>query len=256
MAPNRQKIQDIAKLEASIRSAMIRISDDKRNSNSPYPIHLALGHERLAATCSVVASEHDQFVLTHRNIHFNLALTSKDSWDEIKNEAMCLETGINKGAYGCMTMRAGQRVAYSSSILGNHLSVGLGVASTMPASNVCWLQIGDGAIEEGAFHEALVLSNAIDLNCIYLVENNNWSLGTSISERRKSIDLEMMARAHGVKYWKIKIDETIEGYLKILDSARKCRSGPAIVEVILQTEGGKHDTLRVYTSYHHGSLSL
>ena len=256
MDPISQKIQEISELETSIRSAMIRLSDKKHNSNSPYPIHLALGHERLAATCSVVAQEHDQFILTHRNIHFNLALSNRDSWDRIENEAVCLENGINNGAYGCMTMRAGQRVAYSSSVLGNHLSVGLGVASTLPVGNVCWLQIGDGAIEEGAFHEALVLSNAIDLNCIYLVENNNWSLGTSISERRKPIKLDLMASMHGIKYWKIEIGETINGYLNILNSVKKNCSGPAIVEVFLQTEGGKDDERRAYTSYHHGSVSL
>ena len=56
------------------------------------------------------------------------------------------------GDFGCMTMRNTKSgVLYTSSILANNISVGLGIASTLDASGICWIQTGDGAIEEGAF---------------------------------------------------------------------------------------------------------
>jgi len=252
---NKAIVKKIADLEASIRAAMISISTEKHDISSPYPIHLALGHERLSAACSIIACSADRFILTHRNIHFNLGLTDAKKWDRIKDEAVGQRTGINNGAYGCMTMRASERVSYTSSILGNNLSVGLGVASTLSADGICWIQIGDGAIEEGAFHEALILSNARDLKCIYLVENNNWSLGTSIAERRRPICLRSMAKSHKIDYFEITLDESIEGYAEILNNAKQTCSGPIIIEIHLRTEGGKDSKGREYVSYHHGCIT-
>lgn len=255
MTPSSSVIEKIAKLQADIRAEMFAVSKRKQETSSAYPIHLAIGHERLAATCSTIAASNDRFVLTHRNIHFNLALTPQSLWHKISNEAMALEDGINKGAYGCMTMRGSERISYVSSILGNNLSVGLGVASTLPKENVCWIQTGDGSIEEGAFHEALVFSNARKLRCIFLVENNNWSLGTSIAERRQPICLESIAKAHGISYFDIALDASAEKYFEVLDNAMTTCTGPMIIEIHLKTEGGLNHPERNYVSYHHGSIS-
>ena len=72
----KDKIRYIQNLADDIKNKMLNLSSDKAKKSSPYPIHLALGHEKLAATVAATKDKGDKFVLTHRNIHFNLALSS------------------------------------------------------------------------------------------------------------------------------------------------------------------------------------
>ena len=89
-----------------------------------------------------------------------------------------------------MTMRnLNAGVIYSSSILGNNIPVGLGISSSLSSNRVAWIQTGDGAIEEGVFYESLVFSKARSLPVVFILEDNNWSLGTS-KERRYAIDIQ------------------------------------------------------------------
>ena len=240
-----------------IRNLMFHLSQEKTSRNSKYPIHLALGHENLAACCSVVKKPGDKFTLTHRNIHFNAALSPPNLYPLIIDEALALPTGLNHGQFGCMSMRSiGAGVVYSSSILANNIPIGLGVSSTLEYGSVCWIQTGDGAIEEGCFYESLVFARARKLPCIFLVENNNWSLGTSITERRSYLDLLRLAKSIGLEYFYIQKNETLEDTITILDDARnQAILGPVIVEATVITQGGYYHTSRGYISYHHGPLS-
>ena len=93
---------------------------------------------------------------------------------------------------------------YTSSILGNNLPVACGVAMALKergetAARV-YVATGDGAIEEGAFWESLVLAASHSLNVCFLVENNDHSLATRIAERRCAIDLARVAAAVGADY--------------------------------------------------------
>ena len=113
---------------------------------------MALGHEYISASVTKVREPFDRFILTHRNIHFNISLSGMEYFEKLENETLGLKGGINNGNYGCMTMRnklAG--VTYTSSILANNLSIGLGISSSLNKNGAAWIQTGDGAIEEGAF---------------------------------------------------------------------------------------------------------
>ena len=238
---------------------MITLSTLKRTTRSPYPIHLALGHERIAAAVSTISSSSDLFSLTHRNIHFNLALTDSSRRQEIFDEALGLSSGINNGNYGCMTLRnADNGVIYTSSILANNISVGLGVSSSLSASSgICWIQVGDGSIEEGAFYESLVFAVARKLPILFILENNNWSLGTSISERRSSLNISKLAESIGFDYFSCPLCSSTFDLLSVLSSARKLvRQGRiCLVEFEVLTQGGFFDPSRGYISYHHGPLN-
>lgn len=249
-----EEIEKVNSISEKIRAEMLKISRLKEISSSAYPIHLAFGHEVLAACVSIVKKEGDKFVLTHRNIHFNLALSEEGDWDKITSETQAKKDGINQGLYGCMTMRNRRAgIAYTSSILGNNLSVGLGISSTLNEFNTTWIQMGDGSIEEGSFYEGLVFAVARRLNIIVLVENNNWSLGSSIHERRGEINLSKLSQSIGMEYTCIFLDESVEDMLAKLENARNLSSNkPQIIECYLKTQGGNYDPKRGYVSYHHG----
>ena len=250
--------QEVSNSVLSITASMKLLSQKKQALKSPFPIHLAFGHETLAACIAAIRSKHDRFTLTHRNIHFNLALTPIESHARIIDEALVKSSGINKGKYGCMTMRNDEGgILYTTSILGNNLSVGLGIASCLSRDNVCWIQTGDGAIEEGSFYEALLFASARSLRCVIILENNNWSLGTSIRERRKSIDMHSLCKSVGITYIELNQGQATTEMLHALSQARsQALKGPVVVEAHVTTLGGRQDSVRGYVSYHHGPVEI
>ena len=226
----------------------------KKNKNSPYPIHLALGHEYISASVAKVRQPFDRFILTHRNIHFNISLSGKEYFVKLENETLGLKGGINNGNYGCMTMRNKLvGVTYTSSILANNLSIVLGISSALNKDGAAWIQTGDGAIEEGAFYEATVFAKARNLPIIILVENNNWSLGSSIKERRKTINLKRLSKSIGFDYYFSSKSKSIKSLTRIMLQARKkVNKTPQLIEIKVKTEGGKYSKFRGYETYHSG----
>ena len=100
-----------------------------------------------------------------------------------------------------------KNIVYSSSILGNNFAVGSGVAlgeAVNKSNGVVITVTGDGAMEEGSFYEALLFHRSNNLSTIIIIENNQWSLGTRIEERRSTINIKKMAEALGAGYLKLK----------------------------------------------------
>ena len=119
---------------------------------------------------------------------------------------------------------------------------------------VAWIQTGDGAIEEGAFYEAMVFSKARNLPIIILVENNNWSLGSSIKARRKTINLRRLCKSIGFDYYFTAKSKSIYSLSRIMFEARKnVNRTPQLIEIKVKTEGGKYSKLEV-ESYHSGYM--
>ncbi|SVD03910.1 uncharacterized protein METZ01_LOCUS356764, partial [marine metagenome] len=198
MEEQKQIIEKIIRL----RLAQILVNDRYKNGDFKIPIHLALGHESLAVAVDASMMDNDHLLLTHRNIHYNLARidTLKDEIDEyyLKVE------GVASGHLGSMNLSNPDRnIVYSSSILGNNLPVSTGFALGNTLNNnsgVTFVVTGDGAIEEGAFYESLIFMKSNNLSTIIINENNNYSLGTKIDERRCKIDLSKIASSIDVEH--------------------------------------------------------
>lgn len=237
---NIQKLNIIKKI-IWLRLAQVLVNERYKNGDFKIPIHLALGHESIAAVVDAVMQEKDALFLTHRNVHYNLARmgTLKEELDEYYLK----ETGLAKGRLGSMNLsNPEKRVMYSSSILGNNLPVGSGFALGNKAKNidgVVFIVTGDGALEEGAFYESLLFISANQLPVVIIVENNEWSLGTKIDERRNQIDLKKLTDAVGVDYVSLQDNDPFD----YLDKIKSCRANtlaskvPVLVEVELTTLG-------------------
>ena len=231
-------IEQIIKL----RIAQILINERYKNGDFKIPIHLAMGHETLAVAVSEAMQNEDSLVLTHRNIHYNLARmgTLKEELDEYYLK----ETGLAQGRLGSMNLsNPTEGVIYSSSILGNNLPVAAGFAlgnkSLGRNSNVVFVATGDGAIEEGAFYESLLFMKSNHLNIVIIVENNQWSLGTKIDERRCAIDLNSMASSFDMEYFSLTGNDPFS-YSDLMAELRQkvsISNTPFLVEVNLTTLG-------------------
>jgi len=84
---------------------MLSLSSMKVKLKSEYPIHLAFGHEIVSSIVSILSEGRDVFSLPHRNTHFNFALSSPSESQSLIDEALGFSSGVNRGMYGCMTMR-------------------------------------------------------------------------------------------------------------------------------------------------------
>lgn len=237
------KKQDLKIIKKIIWLRLVQFLVNSRYQNGDFlvPIHLALGHESIAVAVDAAMKEKDAIFLTHRNIHYNLVRmgTLKEALDEY----YLRETGMAEGRLGSMNLsNPDKNIIYSSSILGNNLGVGCGYAlgnKTKRLDGVVFIVTGDGAIEEGSFYESLLFLKSNNLPVIIIVENNEWSLGTKIHERRANIDLNKLADSLDIEYFSLQGNDPFE-YKNELNVARHCalkNSSPILVEVNLTTLG-------------------
>lgn len=243
----------------AIRNKQFQIHEKIYQTGKKIPIHFAFGHEAIAVALATNLSSDDKLLLPHRNIHYHLALgaTVADLLAEYQ-----LETSPISGRYlGSMNLDFPTKGAiYTSNILGNNLSVATGIALGMKVKGLnalTWCVTGDGAIEEGSFFESLLLSSSKKLGVIYVIENNGWSLASTIEDRRIKINLSSLAQSLGVQYQKLS-GNNVHEYAETLYEIRETNlttNDTFIVEVELTTLGGyfvvEGDRKR-YVNYHAG----
>lgn len=205
------------------------------------PIHLALGHEALAEAVASAMSADDKLLCTHRNIHYQLACGA--TLQSILEEFKLSNSGLAQGMGGSMNLtNPCGAIVYTSSILGNNLGVGVGVALSKRVKSedgVIFVVTGDGAMEEGAFYESIENARNMDLPFLLLVENNNWSLSSKIEERRKPINLDKFANSLGARYTLMEGNNPIDYHAKIMAAKERVISEkvPEILEVEITTLG-------------------
>ena len=231
----------IAKEVLRLRLAQMIINEDYKNGKFKIPIHLAFGHESIAVALSHVMKDQDKLILSHRNVAYNLA--REKSIKPILDEYFLKSTGVMGGKVGSMNLINPLRgIMYSSSILGNNFSVGAGIALSQKMQDVNGITVvlgGDGSIEEGSFHETLIMCKTLKLSILIIVENNEWSMSTKINERRISINLSKLTESFQIRYVKLSGNDPFT-YIKELEDLREYslrEKTPICVEVMVSTLG-------------------
>jgi len=224
-----------------LRLAQLKINDYYKLGYFKIPIHLALGHETIAVCVNKIMNKNDHILLSHRNIHYNMMATKKIKLE--LNEFLLKKNGLANGKLGSMNLsNKDKNIEYSSSILGNNLPVACGVTlgkKIKKTKGITIVVTGDGAIEEGSFYESLLFAKSLNLPLIFLVENNEWSLGTSIKERRCPIDLSKLSKSLGMYYSCLEGNDPYK-YIIELNKIKKQsikNNCPSIIEVKLKTLG-------------------
>ena len=232
---------EIAREVLRIRLAQMIINEKNKNGEFKIPIHLALGHEVIAVAVDHIMQNNDQLILSHRNIHYNLA-RSKSLKPEL-DEYLLKKEGLAGGTLGSMNLANEEKnIVYTSSILGNNLPVAAGLAlgqKVRGLNGVVIVITGDGAIEEGAFYESIIFLKSNALPSVIIMENNDWSLATKIEERRCDIDFQGLLKSLNIKYAKLNSNNPYE-YIKELRTIRQHaldNKTPVFLEVGVTTLG-------------------
>lgn len=236
-----QAIINLTKKTIWLRMAQILINERYKNGDFKVPVHLAMGHEAVAVAVDAVMRQGDVLLLTHRNAHYNLARqgTLKEELDEY----YLRDGGLAQGRLGSMNLNnPGKGIPYASSILGNDMPVACGYAIGNKAKGVkaaTYVTTGDGAMEEGAFYESLLLMKSYDLATVLIIENNDWSLATRIDERRAQISVERLVSGLDIEYVCLDSNDVVD-YARQFEAIRTRaveNNLPIVVEVKLTTLG-------------------
>jgi TPP-dependent pyruvate/acetoin dehydrogenase alpha subunit len=245
-----------------LRFSQLLVNEHLKKSSFRIPVHLALGHEAIAVALARSLKPQDAKILSHRNLHYNLAFGSPLA--SILDEFYLKETGLAAGQLGSMNLsNPDAGVIYTSSILGNNLPVAAGVAlaeQLRSSDAVTAVVTGDGAMEEGAFYESLLLMSTFRSCAMVIVENNGWSLGTEIAQRRCPIDVAGLAKSVGAPFYNLS-GNSAAGYIETLQEARQQAAAertPVVIEVELKTLGdwrmiNAENPNGKYINYHAGT---
>jgi len=159
--------------------------------------HLYIGQEAVVAG-AIAAIRFDDYIITAYRDHAH-ALARGTSANACMAELFGKDTGCSRGLGGSMHFFDKEHHMYGGhAIVGAHVPLACGLAFACKYRNedrVTLCFFGDGAINQGAFHEALNLAALFKLPVIFICENNLFAMGTSV-ERSTSLK-QIVDRAEG-----------------------------------------------------------
>jgi pyruvate dehydrogenase E1 component alpha subunit len=199
-------------------------------------LHLYIGQESVAVGTISLCGEHDHNITAYR-CHGH-ALASGMNMNECMAELFGKYTGSAKGKGGSMHLFAPDKNFWGGhGIVGGQTPLGLGLAyglkyKGLQGAALCYM--GDGAVNQGAFHESLNLAALFELPVVYIIENNGYSMGTS--QKRSSAYrgcLAQRAEAYDMEWDLIDGSDIYEVRAKThiaMERARK-ESRPTVLEI-------------------------
>jgi pyruvate dehydrogenase E1 component alpha subunit len=163
-------------------------------------LHLYIGQEAVAVGAMSLLRPDDYFVTSYRDHGYALARGTDPR--PLMAELWGRATGISRGKGGSMHFYDVPGGNFGGDgIVGGHLPVaaGIGYGIRLKATDqVVLCFFGDGAVNEGAFLEALNISSLWDLPVVYIIENNRYGMGTSLDRASSVKDLYQRASAYGM----------------------------------------------------------
>jgi pyruvate dehydrogenase E1 component alpha subunit len=163
-------------------------------------LHLYIGQEAVAVGAMSLLRPDDYFLGSYRDHGYALARGTDPR--PLMAELYGRSTGISRGKGGSMHFYDVPSGNFGGDgIVGGHLPVaaGMGYAIRLRQSDqVVLCFFGDGAVNEGAFHEALNVSALWGLPVVFVIENNRYGMGTSLDRASSVKDLYQRGSAYGI----------------------------------------------------------
>jgi pyruvate dehydrogenase E1 component alpha subunit len=203
-SPVNKSLSAEAKIELYAKMVRIRRFEQVALANYQKPgrmggfLHLYIGQESVAVGTLSLCGEHDHNITAYRCHAHALAvgMTMRECMAELFGKA----TGCSKGKGGSMHFFAPDKNFWGGhGIVAGQTPLGLGLAyglKYLGREGCCLCYLGDGAVNQGAFHESLNLAALFEIPVIYVIENNGYSMGTS-QKRSSSFRGCLAQRAEG-----------------------------------------------------------
>jgi len=199
-------------------------------------LHLYIGQEAVAVGATA-ALKPDDYVITSYRDH-GTAYAKGMPARAIMAELFGKEGGCSKGLGGSMHFfDAANNFLGGYGIVGGHLplAAGVGFASKYRGDGrVCVCFFGDGAVSQGATHEALSLAALWKLPVVFVCENNLYSMGTPLSRSLSVADVSQKALAYGMARDRFDGYDVVRVRDRMAEAIKRARyqNEPTLIEIL------------------------
>lgn len=198
-------------------------------------LHTAVGQEAIGAGLAGFLRADDALASTHRN-HLH-AIAKGVDLRAMLAEIFEKETGLCGGFGGHMHLFDPSLKFSATGIVGAGLPVVLGhawAARLRGSDAVAVAVIGDGAVNTGAFHEAMNMAGAHQLPLVVVVENNEWAISVPFEQASATETVAERAAAwsaHGIRVDGTDVEAVADAFGQAVGRARQ-GGGPSVIEAM------------------------
>jgi pyruvate dehydrogenase E1 component alpha subunit len=199
-------------------------------------MHLSIGQEAIAGGASTALTKDDYLLNTHRG-HGHFLVWGGDL-NRMMAEFLGKETGYCRGRGGSMHIADvdSNNLGAQGIVAGNlPIAVGVGISIKLRKTDQVVLTLfGDGAANEGAFHESLNMAAIWNLPVIYLCENNQYAMSMPVEHAFKIEQISDRAAAYGMTGLTVDGNDVIAVYNAVQAAAKRARDGhgPTLIEAV------------------------
>lgn len=197
--------------------------------------HAYVGQEALAAGCMTATRHDDPFITAYRDHGWGLAkgMSANECMAELYGKA----TGCSKGKGGSMHFFSVEHKFYGGhGIVGAQIGTGAGLAFAEQykgTDNVCLCFFGDGAARQGMLHETFNMAMLWKLPVIFICENNNYAMGTSVQRTSNVIDIYKLGDAYDMPADNVNGMDPEQVHDAVARAVKRAREkgGPTLIEM-------------------------
>jgi len=197
--------------------------------------HLYIGQEALVAGAESAIRKDDKMITAYRDHAHPIGRGMHPKY--IMAELMAKVTGCSKGKGGSMHLFSKEFNFFGGhGIVGGQIPLGAGIAfadkyNGNDAVTLCYM--GDGAVRQGALHETFNMAMLWKLPVIFIIENNNYAMGTSVERTSNVHDLYKLGLSYEMPSFQLDGMTCETVHEAIADAAARARKGdgPTLLEM-------------------------
>ena len=197
--------------------------------------HLYNGQEACVVGAVSALRTGDKHITAYRDHAHPIALGT--NLNHIMAELYGKADGISKGYGGSMHIfDKKNNFLGGHGIVGGQVPVGVGIAFSekyKKTDNLCIIFMGDGAVRQGVVHESFNLAMLYRLPVIFVIENNGYSMGTSVERSGNMTELYRLGHSYDMNAERINglcVEEVYRGVARVAKQARK--GIPSLLELV------------------------
>ena len=197
--------------------------------------HLYIGQEAVVVGLQSVSKPGDTVVTSYRD-HGHMLACGMDA-DGVMAELTGREGGYSRGKGGSMHMFSREKKFFGGhGIVGAQVPIGCGLAFShkyRDEPNVCLTYLGDGAVNQGQVYESFNMAALWDLPCLFVIENNQYGMGTAVTRAAAGRSLADRGAAYGIPGKQVDGMDVLAVRTAGAEALAHCRAdkGPFILEM-------------------------
>jgi len=197
--------------------------------------HLYIGQEAVIAGTMSAITKDDNIITAYRD--HGHALACGLSPNSVMAELFGKETGCTKGKGGSMHMFSKEHNFFGGhGIVGGQIPLGAGIAMAEQyngTDNICVCFLGDGAVRQGSLHETFNMAMLWKLPVVFVCENNEYAMGTSVERTTNVMDIYKIGAAYDMPSEQVDgmSCEAVHESMEVAAARARKGEGPTFLEI-------------------------